>query len=241
MNWRQLIIGIIIASAVFALIIGGFIAVVEYKPEMLGIKDPSDTTKVVEKIELPKPVPIRTVHIEPTVEISQAELLNFEWQVIRKDELYISIDSLKRIEKYLRDSIKANSQTIYRYKDSVKRANYNADKAMKLKQELSDSLAQISENLRKTKDKQSTAQKRIENYEQMLEAKIDTASKSNFITFAKMYDNTNPKEVAGILEQLDERDAAKILKLMNRKKAGKVLEAMKPENAAAVLLLGVGQ
>ena len=58
--------------------------------------------------------------------------------------------------------------------------------------------------------------------------KYDSLSIKNFDEFAKIYNNSNPRDVAKILEQLDERDAAMILKKMNKKKAGKILESMLP-------------
>lgn len=246
MTWRQLIIGIIIVSVLFALIMLGLLGVLKYKPELIGIRSGADSTIVEQPIkeipaEMPKPEPLKFVHIEPTVEISKAQLYLFEWEVHKKNELMVKFDSLKRIEKYLRDSLKSNDNTLRAFKDSLSRAYKNADKAIKNKDDMQDSLSKVNEALKLANNRYETAQKRIENYENMLEARIDTASKINFETFAKIYDNTRPQEVAGILEQLDERDAAKILKLMNKKKAGKVLEAMKPENAAAILLLGVGQ
>jgi len=112
---------------------------------------------------------------------------------------------------------------------------------LKEKNLLVDSVSKVNQELSGVASRLETARKRIENYEEMLESRIDSASRMNFVAFAKIYDNSNPADVARILEQLDERDAARILKLMQRRNAGKVLEAMRPENAAAVLLLGVGQ
>lgn len=244
MNMRQLIIGIIIVSAVFALIMAGIIGVFKYKPELIGIKDKSDTTKV-KKIEKPvkkeTPVILHDVYYEPTVEISQEMLEKLELGLLKNDDYIVKIDSLKNIEKYLRDSLKSGYSKEMAYRDSLKRSMSNFSNILKEKNFLSDSLSRTAGLVKSANEKYENAKKRIENYESLMESRIDTASRSNFETFAKIYENSKPAEVARILEQLDERDAAKILKKMSRKKAGKVLESMKPENAAAILLLGVGQ
>ena len=247
MTFRQLIIGIIIVSAFFAFIMLSLIAVIQYKPHWIGFQgEISDSLSVDDKIseeieKLPPPVPLKYVHIEPTVEISQSELYHIESKLQKYREILIKFDSLLNTEKFLRDSLKKNAEIIVLYGDSLKRAINNINKAHDIKDLLNDSINTLNNLLNRANDRLDIAQKRIENYESLLESRVDTASQSNFITFAKIYDNSQPQEVAKILELLDERDAAKILKLMNRKQAGKVLEAMKPENAAAILLLGVGQ
>ncbi len=243
MTMRQLIIAVIIGSGIIALLLAGALGVVYYKPELIGLKDPSDTTKVEEPPPPPPPPPepLRFVHIEPTVEISRQQLAFFENEVIIKDELKIKKDSLLNLEKFLRDSLKVEFQKIKDCKDSVKRQFINYDNLLKEKNLLADSVGKVEQELSGVTSRLETARKRIENYEEMLESRIDSASRMNFETFAKIYDNSNPADVARILEQLDERDAARILKLMQRRNAGKVLEAMRPENAAAILLLGVGQ
>lgn len=67
--------------------------------------------------------------------------------------------------------------------------------------------------------------------------KMDSLTRANYQTFAKIYDNTNPPEVAQILQNIDGREAAVILKMMKKKQAGKVLESMNPERAANILRL----
>ncbi|MCX8010036.1 MAG: hypothetical protein N3A61_02690, partial [Ignavibacteria bacterium] len=232
----------IIVSSVLAILMGGLIGVIKYRPDLLGIKDNKDTTKI-QKVDKPKKIikPLKSVYIEPTVQISKKQLAFFENEVIKKNELSIKIESLVRIERYLRDSLKNIAETIRFHQDSVKRANSIAEKSEKDAKDLQDSLIKKEIEIKKLTEKYSLAQKRIENYQKMLEERIDSSAKINFEVFAKIYENSKPQEVAAILERLDERDAARILKMMNKKKAGKIIEAMKPENAAAILLLGIGQ
>lgn len=241
MTWKQLLIGIIVVSGVLSLLMLGMIGIIKYRPDLLGIRDTADTTKNVQ-IQKPRNIrPIRPVYIEPTVQISQKELAFFENELIKKNEIFIKNDSLLRIEKYLRDSIKNIYETIKFYQDSTKRANSIAENSLSKVKSLEDSITALQNQLKKLNEKYELAQKRIDTYQKLMEQKVDSSAKINFETFAKIYENSRPQEVAAILERLDERDAARILKMMNKKKAGKIIEAMKPENAAAILLLGAGQ
>jgi len=241
MTWKQLLIGIIIVSVVLSLLMLGLIGVIKYRPDLLGIKEQIDTAKITQNQKPKKIQPLKPVYIEPTVHISQKQLAFFEKEAILKNELMIKNDSLLKLEKFLRDSIKTIFETIRFYQDSTKRANFVAENAIKKQQNISDSLNRLQNELSKLKARLELAERRKEQYQKMLENKVDSVSKINFETFAKIYENSKPQEVAAILERIDERDAARILKLMNRKKAGKIIEAMKPENAAAILLLGAVQ
>mgnify|MGYP000047133902 CR=1 FL=1 len=162
MTWKQLLIGIIIVSSVLAILMGGLIGVIKYRPDLLGIKDNKDTTKV-QKVDKPKKIikPLKPVYIEPTVQISKKQLAFFENEVIKKNEFSIKIDSLMRIEKYLRDSLKNIAETIRFHQDSVKRANSIAEKSEKNAKELQDSLTKKEIEIKKLTEKYSLAQKEI--------------------------------------------------------------------------------
>jgi len=146
MTIRQIILGLIIGSGIIALLLAGTLGVIYYKPELIGLKDPSDTTKVEElPPPPPPPEPLRFVHIEPTVEISRQQLAFFENEVIKKDELLIKKDSLLNMEKFLRDSLKSEYQKIRDCKDSVKRQHTNFDKLLKEKNLLVDSVSKVNQ------------------------------------------------------------------------------------------------
>lgn len=87
------------------------------------------------------------------------------------------------------------------------------------------------------KNEMQVLQNRQESEETNFALKLDSLTRANYQTFAKIYDNTNPPEVAQILQNIDGREAALILKMMKKKQAGKVLEAMNPERAANILRL----
>lgn len=241
MNLRQLVIGFIVLAVISAILLGSLLAVFEYKPEWIGLPAKIDSTQAAKQIEMPKPKPVKPVYIEPAVKITEKQLALFENGMINLEIMKQKKDSLIRLEKFLRDSLYKNYVQSKSMQDSVKRAIFNMDNAVKNQNFVNDSLNRLSAEYKKALDRNETLKKRLEIYEKAMASKNDTLETKNFNTFAKIYDNAAPTEVAKILEQIDERDAAKILKIMSKKKAGKVLEAMKPENAAAILLLGAGE
>lgn len=241
MNLRSLFIALSVMAAILAVLIFAGIGVYKYKPEWIGMQNPSDTTK--KKVELPPPAPvfIKPVKEERLSLITQSQLAAYEKIVLDRNGLSKQKDSLNGIINFMKDSLKRVNVGVNNYKDSLKRNEYNISIERKSRQTLNDSLAKVSAELKKNLDRGKIAQKKLEDYEKAMGNKIDTLEKKNFATFAKMYENMKADQVALLLEQLDERDAAKILKLISVKKAGKILELMKPENAAAILLLGAGQ
>ncbi len=241
MNWKKFITGLIIASAALAIVLIALIAYLAYEPGNTSKKGKADSLKINTNIHKDSPIPLRDVYYEPTVEITQAELYKFEWDRLQKNELMVTVDSLKRIENYLRDSIKGNAARLSLFQDSILRANANAKNSIAERDNLRDTVARYRDEVRVSRAKKISSDKNNGPEDKSMQAKLDTAKNSTFKDFAKMYESANAASVAKILEQLNERDAAKILKLMNKKKSGKVLEAMKPENAAAIILLGVGQ
>ena len=122
----------------------------------------------------------------------------------------------KEEEMRWKRQIDSLSSALAKTKTSLSSANLSYDS---LKQEL-----------------QSTLQQQ-EREEEAFTIKMDSITRANYQTFAKIYDNANPPEVARILQNIDGREAAVILKLMKKKQAGKVLEAMNPERAADILRL----
>lgn len=100
-----------------------------------------------------------------------------------------------------------------------------------------NSLSGTSSSLDSLKNEIKALQTKQDKEETNFALKMDSLTRANYQTFAKIYDNTNPPEVAQILQNIDGREAAVILKMMKKKQAGKVLEAMNPERAANILRL----
>ncbi len=227
----MIIIGISL-SLTFTIL--AIIGVYTYDPTIMGLPPhPEDTTKVV--VLPPPPKPVETVK---TVEITEEQFRKMEEELIAKSRIISSKDSLAQANKKLQDSIKSLLAISKQYNDSIKAVQKYLDSTKIAKSGLSDSLKQLAQRIKKDSIKILLKQNKIENLQDYLVAKADSSETENFTVFAKMYNATNPADVAKILEQIDERDAAIILKLMQKKKAGKVLESMTPESAAAILLLG---
>ena len=101
----------------------------------------------------------------------------------------------------------------------------------------STSLSSTATSYDSLKQEMQTSMQKQEREDEAFMIKMDSISRANYQTFAKIYDNANPPDVARILQNLDGREAAVILKMMKKKQAGKVLEAMSPERAADILRL----
>lgn len=234
MNLKTIAVIILSIAFAFFLAIGGFFALYKYHPTVLGLPpNPEDTLK-----PLPEPEILDTLHVEPRVEMSVDEYDSYQAQLIKNAILkhqndYTlaqrakAIDSLNIVLKRMN----ATRDSINRYKDSVNTGYAHS-------RSLADSLEKLNAMYRKIIAESESAKKSLAETEKRMNKKQDSLQAINLADYAKIYNNSNPKEVAKILEQLDERDAALILKKMQKKKAGKVLEAMLPENAAAIMLLG---
>ncbi|MFP4368860.1 MAG: magnesium transporter MgtE N-terminal domain-containing protein [Candidatus Kapaibacterium sp.] len=234
MNLKQILIFALIA--VFSLtfiFLAAILGIYTVEPSLLGYKDdtPKDT---VRPVVTPEPLP------EPPamVKISESKLKEFRDNTGRMRELSSEKQELLKNIAALQDSLKNEKDISKSRLDSVGRIKSTVDTNIKQIAYLKDSINTINARLQKAENKLKLAQGLVEDQEKLMAAKMDSLETMNFTTFAKMYDNAEPAEVARILEQIDERDAARILKMMQRKKAGKVLEAMRAESAAAILLLG---
>lgn len=230
MSPKQLILLVLALSLAFILILAGLFGVYKYYPTYLGLPpNPEDTTA---KEEI---TPIS----EPHIVMSRSELENLQTRIIKYDLLKARNDSLRRMHERLWDSLKAMNNNIRQWKDSVLAIQDTMKSREKEKQELLDSLDMLSNKYKKSLHENKVVRQHVKDLEEMLSSRYDSLEINNFETFANIYNNSNPADVAKILEQLDERDAAKILKMMKKKKAGKVLEEMLPEHAAAILVIGI--
>lgn len=225
MNLKQLIliISIVIGSLVGILLI--LLAIYKFAPGILGIKEeePEKTEKVEE------------LRNEPRIVLSRKQYDQWIQKGFNIEATLAENKFLNNYQKTLLDSIaRLNSQlsTINKelsiYVDSMKKSNQIfAAKDRKI-QEL---LTQITE-----KDKRiAQLQRRIDSESPGGTTVSDSAKDALLMNFAKIYENSDPKEVAKIIEHLDNKEAAKILRFMSKKKAGKIIDALKPERSAEIL------
>ncbi|MDQ1265961.1 MAG: hypothetical protein QG635_1113 [Bacteroidota bacterium] len=225
----KIVIRILIVLLILGLLGGGGFYVYKYYPGLIGLGKKKAPARGVKG---------DTVYVDKTIGISERKLSMFEQGLIEKAALKQQKDSLLKVQKHYQDSISKVLLSVKQIQDSVLRINKRYNDLNKNKNFLYDSLLKVQNSLKNALEKVNVSQKMIQDQEKMITKKYDTLETQNFEVFAKLYNNSNPTDVAKILEQLDERDAAKILKLMTKKKAGKVIEALKPEQAAAILMLG---
>lgn len=232
-NKQIIVLVLIIAGAVIATI-AIVLGVFTFYPEVIGLEEEKPNQDSLALLA-------DTVRIDSTIEITKdrlEELLTYRNQ---KFELRQDRDSLQTSADKLIDSIKRVQKKSGKFLDSLNKLAMIKDSVLIQKSKLLDSLNKIYKDLQRKIKEVEIAQKRIEEQDKFLEKKQDSIEIENFKTYAKMYNNSSPTEVAKILEQIDERDASKILKFMQTKKAGKVLESMQPERAAAIMLLGTNE
>lgn len=230
MSPKQLILLVLALSLAFILILAGLFGVYKYYPEYLGLPPHPKDTLAEEKI---------TPYAEPHLVISRSEFEELQSRILKYDLLKARNDSLSKMHDRLWDSLKAMNNNIRQWKDSVLAVRDTMKSKENEKQQLLDSLDALRNKYKKSLHENKVVRQHVKDLEEMLASRYDSLEINNFETFANIYNNSNPADVAKILEQLDERDAAKILKMMKKKKAGKVLEEMLPEHAAAILVIGI--
>lgn len=236
MDAKKIIMIMLIASASFTFIVLAIIGIYRYEPEMLGLPPhPVDSTEVVEIQEQD------TVEYVSTIEITRNRLERLQENIREKYSLKRDKDSLASFAISLLDSIKKYEGRLAGIKEEADSIKSSIAAVREVKDSLELAVNNFNDSLKIARDKLKLARQKISDQEEFIEMKQDTLQEKNFETFAKIYNNAEPADIARILEQIDERDAAKILKLMRKKKAGKVLDAMQPEHAAAILLLGASE
>lgn len=227
MNLKQvmLILAIIIASLL--LIAGILFAIYKFAPQLLGIKpaEPEKTTETM-KTEFKS---------EPKVVLSRPQYdewlqKSFNAKVILEENKF-----LLNYRRTLQDSI----QKINRRLDSlVKLLDLTADsiaKKEKLVEEKDKNIKKLLAEI-EAKNKQIAEFTQKENQQRISGKPLtDSARQALYSTFAKIYENANPKEVAKIFENLSDEHVISILRLMSKKKAGKIIDALNPERSAAIL------
>lgn len=146
-------------------------------------------------------------------------------------------DSISASKKKLNDSLLQLSKQIKSFVDSSQKTQGTINEKDKMNIALADSINQMNKAYSNTARELKNLKSELELKEKLILAKRDSNQLQHYKAFAKIYNNSNPGDVAKILEKIDERDAAMILKFMSQKKAGKVIEALNTNAAASILLL----
>lgn len=229
MNVKQalLILAIVLGSLILVLL--ALLALYKFAPGIFGIKQEEPkkeekAEKIQEELKTePKVVLSRYEYDEWLQKSFNAYAVGIENQFLVNYSKYL-LDSLKRINESFLDS----QRQLEKFSDSLA-ILYN-----RLKQKESEMLKVLSQ-LKQKDEEISELKSFIEKQEESGKALTDSAKRVVYNTFAKIYENSDPKEVAKIIELLDDKDALAILKSMNKKKAGKIIDMLKPERSAQIL------
>jgi len=221
MDKKQILAAIAILAGTFLLIIGSVVGIYFLNPEILGFS------------------PTKNPNSAKYEEFEQVKSDSIEEEFSNtSDQSDIQYDSLKSLNLILKDSLNAKSEIIKIYNDSIASLVKRIIELDNFQNSRIDSVKIVKNRISQVLNDYNNVKIELLKKDSLMVKKKDSLTEKNMIQFAKIYDNSGPKEVAKILEKLDSKDAAKILKLMQVKKAGKVLESMKPEIAAQILLEG---
>lgn len=227
MNLKQVLI--ILAIIIGFLVITALILFGLYKfaPGHLGIKQPKEE-KFLEKTKT-------EFKSEPKVVLSRVQ---YEEILQKHFDSKVALEENKFLLNYrttLQDSIKKLNQKI----DSISKHFLTFSDSLKTK----DKLIEVKEqSIRKLQSELQQKEKQIVEFKEKGSQQFasrkpftDSARQALYSTFAKIYENANPKEVSKIFENLEDEHIVAILRLMSKKKAGKIIDAIKPERNAAIL------
>lgn len=201
-------------------------------PGVFGIESEEIQSQEIEYISLD------TVPLIPTVRISEERLNQLQRGITQKMKLREEKDSLRQYTMRLGDSIASMESNIKAILDTMRKNKEDLAFWRDSTNSVADSLTKLYSRLEKALAKIKRNDELLTDQESFISKKQDSLEMRNFETYAKIYNNANPQDVANILALIDERDASKILKIMSKKQAGKVLESMEPNRAAAIMLLG---
>ncbi len=229
MNVKQalLILALVLGSLVIFFL--ALLGLYKFFPEIFGIKTEEKRTE--EKIEKIK----EDFKTEPKIVLSKYEYdewlqKSFNAYAIQNENLFLS-----NYSKYLQDSLNKivtsylhNQKKLTEYSDSLKMA-------YRMLNEKDAENKKILSLLNQKEKELSDLKELIETQQESGKALTDSAKQVVYSTFAKIYENSDPKEVAKIIEILDDKNALAILKSMNKKKAGKIIDMLKPERSAQIL------
>ncbi|MCX7907892.1 MAG: hypothetical protein N2560_00010 [Ignavibacteria bacterium] len=228
MNIKQVLLILAIVLGSLILIFLTLLGIYKFAPGIFGIK--------VEEEKAPQKTQ-ETVDYksEPKVVLSKSEYDNwiqksFNVFAIQNENLFLT-----NYSKYLQDSLKKLNET---FQETQKKLAFYEDSLSQMNKSLVEKVKEIrtfqQQVLQKEKEL-AEIKSFIEKQQASGKALTDSAKQVVYNTFAKIYENSDPKEVAKIIELLDDRDALAILKSMNKKKAGKIIDMLKPERSAQIL------
>ncbi|MEJ5287164.1 MAG: hypothetical protein CH6_1265 [Candidatus Kapaibacterium sp.] len=228
MNVKQalLILAIVLGSLIFVFLI--LVGLYKFAPGIFGV--PQEAPKKEEKIEKVK----EEFKSEPKVVLSKYEYDEWIQKSFNAQMLMNENQFLMNYSKNLQDSLKKLNQS---YSDLQANNSKLLDSLNKLNNIISQKSAENAKLLAQIQQKDKAIaelQSLFEKQKESGKALTDSAKQIVYQTFAKIYENSKPEEVAKILELLNDEDALAILKSMNKKKAGKVIDLLKPERSAKI-------
>jgi|GEM_PF-952473 len=225
---KRLLFLLTITALSISIIFASFMGIKTYFPTWLGYPPNQLDSAIVKD----------TIMLEDTYEITAEKLYELEKQKKLKEAEIRKADSLNNVIKqlYLKDSQRLS--TIAMYRDTILPSlDEQLLNSRTLNYQLFDSLIDLSSELQYKQNEVEIGLQRLKDNEKIYLEGLDSLEMENLKTWAKIYNSTNPGEVARILSKMDEYEAATILKLMSKKKAGKVIEQLDPQRSAMILLL----
>lgn len=243
MELRHILAGVVVMLLAVGMAILLSFGILEFYPQLIGLdksgnilkREKADTTDVTRDLDV-----IYEDEIPPvtTVEVTLDKITRYEEDLQNKDRLLSENDSLVQISRNLTDSIAVLFKETRKTLDSINIVHKALAKARKERKLLADSVDKLNSAALTKDDKIERLTKSLEETEKLLSNKMDSVDAEHYKNLAKIYNNSEPEEVARILESVDEKKAAMILRLMRKKNSGQVFDAMNPQAAAAILLLG---
>ncbi|MBE2189670.1 MAG: hypothetical protein KGZ71_06265 [Desulfobulbaceae bacterium] len=234
MNAKQVVIGIMVLAASFLILVLVAVSVISYYPSIVGLDNLFPNDSISEEND-------KIIRKQKPVTITTEEFENYEKSISEKERIKRERDSLNKSVTQMMDSIRLVYERTADIRDSISKVTGLSGLLMNENKTLRDSLDRIAQNLNDSLNKLNQTRNQLNLTEESLTLKLDSLELKNYQEFAKIYNNSNPADVARILEKIEHKEAAQILKLMQARKAGKVIEQMKPENAAMMLLLGASK
>ncbi|MBI5325716.1 MAG: hypothetical protein HZB41_10690 [Ignavibacteriae bacterium] len=231
MSTKSLMMILISLVTAFVIVVGGFIVVYKFFPGLIGIERNSKHGRILS-------LNSRGKTKVPNIIISKTEFDKLIKESIKYQVLTTQNKQLINEKKNLTDSMTQKNLLLSTGKTSYPKMLDSISKIQSNYAKLRDSLQKVTLLYKQVLSDRERISKTTEEKEKLLLGQIDSLRNKNLADFAKIYDNSEPKEVAKILEKIDSKDASKILKLMSKKKAGKVLEAISADRAAEIMRQG---
>jgi flagellar motility protein MotE (MotC chaperone) len=229
MDLKQMLMVVLFITLSFTILIAGIMALVVYKPEMVGFgnKNPRQV-----KVNMLK----QGSRDNRYSQNNNKQLNSGKFQDKSKRQPSANEKRLMDSLKKARDSYAGTQGALNKMRDSLAR---NAARFAALDDSLHKLTALYLKTNMELKNIKSRTDPAILQSKPLSPKERDSANSTNLKRFAVIYDNSSADAVAKILNRISPKDASSILKLMQKKKAGKVLEVMTPEQAANILKSGL--